>query len=469
MADVLVIGAGPAGATAARTLARAGIRVRMLDRSTFPRNKPCGGGISVRVVKRFPYLERALARIPTHTLSRLYLEGPDGDAAVIESDAPAALMIRRVEFDALLVSLAVEAGAELVSGADIVQAREEGDRVALTSRDGRHFTAPVVIAADGVHSIVARRLGLNRGWPATAVALDMMEETPRETLRDIDPSTLWVAYGFSPQRLSQPFDPLTLHHRGHGGHGAGWQQEFPPRPQRPPWWRVQFRDLASRSTTSRERRAPEGYAYIFPKRDHVNIGVGYVLSYYRESIDESPYELQHGFVERLRARGVVAGESMRRNFTPFLIPIGGPLAEPGRGRVLLAGDAGGFVNGFTAEGIFYAMVSGELAAKTVVASTNTESLARRYAAACDDEIGAELRDSIDIQQYLFADKRRIAQIIRGARNARATTRLILDYAMGRRSYREIRWRILARRPLLTGRLVWTRLTKKAIVAGAGDH
>ena len=45
-----------------------------------------------------------------------------------------------------------------------------------------------------------------------------------------------------------------------------------------------------------------------------------------------------------------------------MIPVGGPLRRPGRGRVLLAGDAGGFVNGFTAEGIYYAMVSGDLAA-----------------------------------------------------------------------------------------------------------
>jgi len=441
-ADVLVVGAGPAGATAARTLARAGVRVRMLDRSAFPRNKPCGGGISLRVVKRFPYLERELARIPTHTLSRLYLEGPDGDAAVIESESPAALMIRRVEFDALLVTLAIEAGAEFVTGADIVQARADNDRVVLTGRDGRQFVAPVVIAADGVHSVVARRLGLNPGWPATAVALDMMEETPRATLRDIDPSTLWVAYGYKPGAMKRR--PV-LDTREHSGASA------------------------SASGGGAPREVSKGYAYIFPKRDHVNVGIGYVLSYYRESVEESPYELQREFVDRLRTRGIVAGESMRRNFTPFLIPIGGPLPELGRGRVLLAGDAGGFVNGFTAEGIYYAMVSGELAAKTVVGSTNAESLARRYTAACDYEIGGELRDSIEIQQFLFADRRRIAQIIRGARRERATTRLILDYATGRRSYREIRWRILARLPLLTGRLVWNRLTKKGIVAGAGRH
>src|SRR6188508_3583591 len=102
--SILVVGAGPAGATAARTLARAGVTVRLLDRSNFPRNKPCGGGISLRVLKRFPYLERELGRIATHRVSRLHLEGPGGTSAVIESRTPAALMIRRVEFDALLVS-----------------------------------------------------------------------------------------------------------------------------------------------------------------------------------------------------------------------------------------------------------------------------------------------------------------------------------------------------------------------------
>src|SRR4051812_34675967 len=107
---VLIVGAGPAGATAARTLAMAGVRVGLVDRAAFPRNKPCGGGISIRALHRFPYLARELARIPTHAVSRLHLEGPEGDATTIESDGPAAVMVRRVEFDALLVSLAIEAG-----------------------------------------------------------------------------------------------------------------------------------------------------------------------------------------------------------------------------------------------------------------------------------------------------------------------------------------------------------------------
>jgi geranylgeranyl reductase family protein len=409
---VLIVGAGPAGATAARRLALAGVPVRLLDRSAFPRNKPCGGGISSRALLRFPHLAQALERIAAHPISRLHLEGPSGESTRIESDAPAAVMVRRVEFDALLVELAVEAGAELVTGADVVQASEAGGRTLLTTRDGRSFESSTVIAADGVYSVVARRLGLNPGWPATALALDMMEETPRTELRDVDPSTLWVAYGFQP--------------------GAAPDA----------------------------RRVPEGYAYIFPKRHHVNIGIGYVLAYFRDKVEAGPYELQREFVDRLRARGVVEGASVRANFTPSQIPVGGPLAKPGRGRVLLAGDAGGFVNGFTAEGIYYAMVSGDLAARTIVETRGTPGadLAGPYTRTVMGEVGAELRDSVLIQRYLFGDRRRIAEVIAQAPHQPAITRSILDFAIGRRSYRALRRSLFLRAPLLVPRLVgeWLR-------------
>lgn len=429
---VIVVGAGPAGATAARTLARAGVTVRLLDRSNFPRNKPCGGGISFRVLRRFPYLESAIGRISTHTVARLHLEGPDGESTIVESDGPAALMIRRVEFDRLLVDLAREAGSEFVGGADIVRVGEGRDGVVLEARDGRRFEAAVVIAADGVHSGVARRLGLNPGWPATAVALDMMEETPREQLRDLDPSTLWVSYGYEHSRLR--------------------------------------REAAADKGSS----AAKGYAYVFPKRDHVNVGIGYVLDHYRRRIDIAPYDLQRRFVDHLRRQGVMEGESVRAHFTPFLIPVGGPLRRPGRGRVLLAGDAGGFVNGFTAEGIYYAMVSGELAARAIAATRlggweerrEIATLAARYARACSREIGAELRDSVLIQRHLFADRRRIARVIAGAQSAPAMTKLILDFAVGRMSYGSLRRRVLARAPLLAGHLLWANVRNQLLSGSA---
>jgi len=416
---IVVVGAGPAGATAARRLALAGRRVQLLDRRAFPRQKPCGGGISIRALSRFPYLERELSRIAIHTVRRLYLEGPDGRSTVIESDGPAALMIRRLEFDDLLVSLALDAGAELVAGADVVNARESSDDVELTTRDGRKFRSPVVVAADGVHSVIARRLGINDGWPASSVALDMMEETPRSALRDLDPSTLWVSYA----------------HQAPQSNGNR---------------RATLLDSPS------PNQAPEGYAYIFPKRDHVNIGIGYILSYYREALEESPYDLQRGFIDDLRRRRIVEGQSVRENFTPFLIPVGGPLPRPGRGRVLLAGDAGGFVNGFTAEGIYYAMVSGELAADAIVAD-EPRPLADRYRRLVDAEIGDELRDSVLLQRYLFADRRRIVRVIESAGREPATTRLILDFATGRLSYRALRRRMLTRSPTLAARLLWAHL------------
>ena len=77
-ADVIVAGAGPAGATAARRLARAGLRVLIVERFALPRQKPCGGGISTRVLSRFPFLGSALERIATLPVSNLYLEGPSG-------------------------------------------------------------------------------------------------------------------------------------------------------------------------------------------------------------------------------------------------------------------------------------------------------------------------------------------------------------------------------------------------------
>ena len=421
-----IVGAGPAGATAARTLALAGTPVRLIDRSPFPRNKPCGGGISYRVYHRFPYLETELDRIPTHAVGRLYLEGPSGESTVVESDGPVALMVRRLDFDALLVSLAVEAGAELVTGVDVVQATATATGVVLQARDGRRFDAALLIAADGVHSVIAKRLGLNPGWPRRSVALDMMEETPRTMLRDVDPSALWVAYGYQPSSRRGQQDG--------GAHG-----------------------------TNGDRRTAEGYAYVFPKRDHVNVGIGYVLSHFRDAIDRAPYELQREFIDELSARGVVTGESVRRNFTPFLIPVGGPLRNPGRGRVLLTGDAGGFVNAFTAEGIYYAMVSGDLAARAVLeAGPSVDQLVSRYRRHWKREIGGELRDSVLIQRYLFADRARMARIIANARRHAGITRAILEYAGGERSYRSLRRRLLTRYPQLALQMMWEAGKKMAM-------
>jgi geranylgeranyl reductase family protein len=404
-ADVIVAGAGPAGATAALRLARAGVRVLMVERYPLPRQKPCGGGISTRALTRFPWLAQSLSRIPTHPVSSLYLEGPSRDTFRMQTRGPAILLIRRIEFDHLLASLAVEAGARLLAPATIAQARQDADGVTLRTRDGRELRAPMVIAADGVNSVIARRLGMNPGWPAAKLALDMMEETPVDALRAAEPDTMAVFYGYG------------------GAHG---------------------------------------YAYIFPKGEHVNVGIGYLLPYLKARAGVTPYDLQQELVGDLCARGLMHGASQRRHFTPFLIPIGGPLRKTAQGRVLLAGDAGGFVNGFSAEGIYYAMVTGELAAEAILASRGPGGLSparacRAYARAWRTEIGAELRDSVLLQKHLFHSPARMDRVVRVARTRPVFSETLVDYASGRLSYRAARRRIIWHFPRLLPRLVWVAL------------
>ena len=410
-ADVIVAGAGPAGATAALRLARAGVRVLLIERFPLPRQKPCGGGISTRVFSRFPWLSQSLRQVAANPVSSLYLEGPSGGVFRMQTNGPVVVMIRRIEFDHMLASLAIDAGAELLAPAAIAQAAQDAGGVTLRMRDGRELRAPMVIAADGVNSVIARRLGMNPGWHPAKLALDMMEETPVDALRCAEPETMSVFYGYG------------------GAHG---------------------------------------YAYIFPKREHVNVGIGYVLPYFKARVDVTPYDLQQQFVGDLRRRGLMDGESQRRHFTPFLIPIGGPLRNTAEGRVLLAGDAAGFVNGFSAEGIYYAMVTGELAADAILAARSGGVVApararRAYVRAWRHEIGAELRDSVLIQKYLFSSPARMDRVVRVAQTRPEFSEILVDYASGRLSYRAARRRLMWHFPKLLPRLALVAARASGII------
>jgi geranylgeranyl reductase family protein len=396
--DVIVVGGGPAGATAARALARGGAKVLVLDRAAFPRYKPCGGGLTWRVLRRFPHIEAALPRISTHAVRRLCMEAPGGETVAVESATPTVLLVRRIEFDHMLIRMAQDAGADLLERVEITRATEAPSGIRLESRDGRSFEAPLVVAADGVYSVVARRLGLTTGWPRDAVALDMMEETPSDRLRAVDPDTLWVS--FAP--------------------GSG-----------------------------------HGYGYIFPKRDFVNVGVGYVVSSFKAAIHEAPYALHTAFVSALRERGLVQGESDRSRFTPYQVPVGGPLRTTARGRVYLAGDAGGFVNGFSAEGIFFAMVTGDLAGTAILRGPSP----RLYERLWRREIGAEMRDSRFLSQYVFADTARVGRMVRGVKAHAAVAGLLVDYATGADSYRGVRRRFVFRFPGIGAKLAAQALTR----------
>jgi flavin-dependent dehydrogenase len=320
--------------------------------------------------------------------------------------------VRRVEFDAALVAQASRAGARIKSDFEITQVDSSPDQVTLQARDGRRVRGRMVIAADGVHSVIAKRLGVNRRWPRTSLALDMMEETPVETLRASRPDVLWVAYA----------------HEG-----------------------------------------LDGYAYVFPKAQHVNVGIGCVLQHFDDAISDAPYALQQRFVSSLVSRGVLDGHSDRRCFTPFLIPVGGPLQRAAHGRVLFAGDAGGFVHAITAEGIYYAMVSGALAGQAIATCgvhANPRRVGDTYERAWRAEIGAELRDAVRLQKYLFSSHDRVARVVRGASGSAALTRLILDFFKGRVSYSALRRRMILTFPMTIVRLARTRVEAGGAVSAS---
>ncbi len=186
----------------------------------------------------------------------------------------------------------------------------------------------------------------------------------------------------------------------------------------------------------------------------MNVGIGWLLSHFDREVTAAPYDLQDAFVRSLVARNVLAGRSDRAWFTPFLIPVGGPLPRAFDGRVLFAGDAGGFVNAITAEGIYYAMVSGELAARAIdaagVARASTAGV--QYDRAWRAEIGSELADAVLVQRHLFSSHARVRNAIVAARTMTGVTGPILRYFQGDLSYRSLRRKLLLRFPLTLWRM-----------------
>ena len=377
--DVIIVGAGPAGAIAARVLGDAGVSTLVLDKAVFPRDKPCGGGISARVVARFPYLAGALKKIPTNWVDKVYFESPDGSAVDYGSSEPLYIMVRRSEFDHLLLSLARER-VECDLGALVRRIAIEPERVLITAERGGEtieYSARFVIGCDGANSVVARAAGLRSGRVQTDHAIDMMEETPYSDLSIRDRDRMYIYYRIQGQY---------------------------------------------------------GYGYVFPKAQHLNLGVGFKLDYYLAQLRGKHYSYHQAFTAELKSKGLVQGASNERNFRAFPLPISGPLKHTCTDRVLLAGDAGGFVNAFTAEGIYYAMVSGEHAARAALQAVRggrfNAQAAGAYESAWKSEIGPELSKSVEIQRLLMSDTRRVDRIVRAAARNPQLAEILARYATG---------------------------------------
>ncbi|MGW7535963.1 geranylgeranyl reductase family protein [Amycolatopsis sp. NPDC054798] len=325
-AEVIVVGAGPAGSTAATYLARAGVDVLLLEKTEFPREKVCGDGLTPRGVKQLIDLgldtseeagwvrSRGL-RILTGDLT-LEFDWPD-----LTDYPPYGVSRTRQDFDDLLAKTAVKAGARLYERTAVTGAitNASGRVVGVEAKVGPEKTpvsyrAPLVLACDGVSARLALSVGIEKNEKRPmGVAVRRYYKSPKHD------------------------DPFIE------GHLELWDRSDPRDPKLLP-----------------------GYGWAFPLGDGtVNVGLGMLSTsasfrntdyraLLRQWLDGTPEEW--GYREE-NAIGKVGGAGL---------PMGFNRTPHYRDGLLLLGDAGGMVSPFNGEGISAAMESAQLAAEAVV-------------------------------------------------------------------------------------------------------
>jgi len=208
--DVVVCGAGPAGATAARELARAGVKVLLCEKQKLPRYKPCGGGLTG---KTWEELEPGWEELVEDTACRVIFYHREDDPIEVAFDRPVVKLVMRERFDELLVRQAAAAGAEVRDGCRVEGVVEEEPWVRVYTGQ-EVLLARVIIGADGARSLVAGQLSFR---PSRALGVALECELP-----------------VSPSVLEQYRHSLLL----------------------------SYGNIAS------------GYGWVFPKGDHLSVGIG---------------------------------------------------------------------------------------------------------------------------------------------------------------------------------------------------
>ena len=390
-ADVAIVGAGPAGSVAAQRLAAAGAQVVLLERATFPRDKPCGDGVSANGLAALARsgLSEWASQFPAPEVLRL--TPPDGQPLDVRPDAGDGhcygRTIPRRLLDARLAQAAMEAGARLVEGAQ-VRGVEWANAGLTVVAEGLKVTAQLVILADGSNAVVTRRLGLAQGSPELVAVRQYLAG-------DTGP----------PRRLEIHF----------------------------------------------QRESIPGYTWLFPMGDgRVNVGTGTFIRRVRQgktSLRETLARFvndsaaTNGRLARAEPVGPLRGHPLRTRLGD---------TRTHADRVLVAGDAAGLVNPLSGEGIASAMESGELAAAYALAALPTGDFSARalapYSRALKARYGADQLAG-RILQLALNSPRLLNRVFRRLRQDRELALLVGYIVIGYKSPR------LALRPTTLLRLL----------------
>jgi menaquinone-9 beta-reductase len=318
-ADVLVVGAGPAGSAAAAWAARAGRDVVLADSATFPRDKTCGDGLTPRAIAELDRLgigEWVRGRAENRGLrlsgfgQELQLEWPGGSLPSVGSAVP------RTELDDRIRSTAIESGATMIQGAKAVDIRLDNAKVvSVTFSNGHEITCNRLIVADGVRSTLGKKLG--RQWH-----------------RDTTFGVAARAY-ISSERSSDPW--ISSH--------------------------LELRDAAG--------TVQPGYGWIFPLgTGEVNIGVGTLATAKRPG-PGALRPLLDLYTSQRRDDWSLSGDL--RAVASALLPMGGAVSNVAGANWAIIGDAAACVNPLNGEGIDYGLEGGRMIADMLDEKDLTEA------------------------------------------------------------------------------------------------
>jgi geranylgeranyl reductase family protein len=314
MHDVIVIGAGPSGSTAARFLAKSGLDVCLIDKDEFPRDKPCGGGFSRSIIDDFSYLKSRTTEFLKGVARLGVLHSPNRHI-VLEGRVDMALALR-MDFDYVLFQEAVSAGASTFTNTRAKKVSVHDTKVSVELANGETVQGKIIIGADGVTSMVAREVGLNKRWPSSSVTACRVCEVPASTQDILDRYSNDLKYHFFANFGNQP-----------------------------------------------------GYGWIFPKQETINIGLGIVGTHARGL--PRTFDI---FVGYLKKRDFLPKNADVSASKGALVPTAGPIKQTVVDRCLLVGDSAGHVSPLTGGGIGHAMKAGRYAAQVAAHAIETDSM-----------------------------------------------------------------------------------------------